>query len=124
MQAEAQARQDQRAAAEASRTAQTVDSLYEPTFGAWLAATGAARNRMILWMGGVYSGLVWSNAELAARGQAPIFCPPSQAKMTGQRVMTLMAAQLRGGAPPSRDQPLGAVVVSVLKTAFACPAKP
>jgi hypothetical protein len=79
---------------------------------------------MIQWMGGVYSGLIWSNAEVTARGQAPIVCPPPQVKMTGQKVMTLMTAQLRGGAQPARDQPLGEVVVSALKAAFPCRAKP
>lgn len=124
VQAEAQARIDARAAAEAGRTGPAVDSLYEPSFGEWLDATGAGRNRLISWMGGVYSGLIWSNAEWTARGQAPLFCPPPQAKMTGQRVMNLMTAQLRTGAQPSRDQPLGAVIVSALKTAFPCRATP
>jgi hypothetical protein len=124
VQAEAQARKDARAAAEAARTAQAVDTLYEPSYGAWLDAAGAGRTRMIQWMGGLYSGVLWSNAEATARGQPPIFCPPPQARMTGQGVANLMMAQLRGGAQPARNQPLGAVVVSVLKAAFPCRAAP
>jgi type II secretory pathway pseudopilin PulG len=123
-QAAAQARKADRAAAEQARSAPTLDPVYEPTFGEWLDATGAGRNRMILWMGGVYSGLAWSNIELAARGQAPIFCPPPQVRVTGQDVVNLVTAQARGGVQISRNHLLGGVVVSALKTAFPCPAAP
>ena len=122
--AEAQARIDKRAAADAARSGQAVDSLYEPTFGEWVDAAGAGRGRMIQWMGGVYSGLIWSSADVTARGQAPLLCPPPQVKMTGQRVANLLTAQLRAAAQPAPDQPLGAVVVSALKTAFPCRAAP
>jgi hypothetical protein len=124
MQTEAQARKDRRAAEDGARTTQAVDSFYEPTLGEWLDARGAGRNGMIQWMGGVYSGLLWSNAELAARGQAPVFCPSSQAQVTGQGVAALVAARQGAGAPLSRNQPLGAVVVSAVKSAFPCRAAP
>jgi hypothetical protein len=124
VQAAAQARKAERAAADAARAAQALDPVTEPTFGEWLDATGAWRNRMVVWMGGAYSGLVWSNAEASARGHAPIFCPPSRATMTGQKVMTLVTAHTRGGAQIPRNRPLGAVVLSAMKAAFPCPATP
>lgn len=128
VQAEAEARKAARAAAAAPQPVQVLvpvlGPVYEPTYGEWLDATAAARNRMILWMGGAYSGLAWSDAEATRRGAAPIFCPPPQMTMTGQIVMELVAAQGRGAAQPARSAPLGAVVVSALKSAFPCRATP
>jgi hypothetical protein len=75
---------------------------------------------------GIGEGYKWANAELAVRGQPPLYCPPPNLVLYTQNYLDLLdrylAARLRDGGDPNTIL-LEQLLLQALQDAFPCKGK-
>jgi len=79
----------------------------------------------LIWLDGLYNGLLMASIEMSLNGKGDLFCPPEHMTMTTEQIADILdryIAKNMGKMPP--DPPIGLVIglvlLAAMKETFPC----
>ena len=92
-------------------------SYAEPTVQDWIKS----KNKWIVYLVGVGTGISWANSFLGNARQKPIYCPPDNLILEIQNEVKILDTEIQKNPEVKLDTPLGAVLLYGYRRTFPCP---
>ncbi len=78
-----------------------------------------ARQLILLGLTQTEGGMELANAELKARGQAPLYCPPPQLALTGEQILDMLR-RYDGNHPEIGQSSYAVAILRAAEDVFPC----
>lgn len=74
----------------------------------------------LIWLDGVYNGLLTASIDMASDNKGSLFCPPSKLALTTDQIKSILDRYL-ATHKVQMDWPTSLVLLGALKEVFPCP---